>query len=144
MLGQRSSHSRLQTLYPINSKLLVYWCIEVSHYKLSTERVELLSKSLYILFIFHGRINRRQYWLGWLLFVVLMLPVAIWNGTFEPSSQGSLWFLVVFSLVFGIWCPLAISVKRLHDWNLSGWWTLLAFVPLVNAVFFFPRGHHKG
>ena len=104
----------------------------------------MLSKSLYILFIFHGRINRRQYWLGWLLFVIIMLPVAIWNGTFEPSSQGALWFLVVFSLTFGIWCPLAISVKRLHDRNLSGWWTLLAFVPLVNTVLFLLEGVIKG
>lgn len=28
----------------------------------------------------------------------------------------------------------AVSVRRLHDTNNSGWWLLLAFIPLLGAI----------
>ena len=39
--------------------------------------------------------------------------------------------------VFATFLPLiVVSVRRLHDANLSGWWTLMLLVPLANLVFF--------
>lgn len=29
---------------------------------------------------------------------------------------------------------IAVSVRRLHDTNHSGWWLLIAFVPLIGAI----------
>jgi len=30
---------------------------------------------------------------------------------------------------------LAVSVRRLHDTNRSGWWLLIGFIPLINIVY---------
>jgi len=29
---------------------------------------------------------------------------------------------------------LAVTVRRLHDTNRSGWWVLIAFVPFVGGI----------
>ncbi len=29
---------------------------------------------------------------------------------------------------------LAVSVRRLHDIGRSGWWLLIAFIPLIGAI----------
>ena len=39
---------------------------------------------------------------------------------------------------FGTFIPLAaVSVRRLHDTNRSGWWFLMFLIPLVNLILFF-------
>ena len=40
-----------------------------------------------------------------------------------------------FSL-FGFVSNIMMGVRRLHDLDLSGWWMLLLFVPLVNILFY--------
>ena len=46
-----------------------------------------------------------------------------------------LWFAPLFVFVINIGLVL-ISVLRLHDLNLSGWWCLIGFIPYVNLLFF--------
>jgi uncharacterized membrane protein YhaH (DUF805 family) len=46
----------------------------------------------------------------------------IWNGS-ELAVALSLPF--VFAVLILVWPFIAITVKRLHDRNLSGWWMLL-------------------
>ncbi|MEJ0003714.1 MAG: DUF805 domain-containing protein [Pararobbsia sp.] len=41
---------------------------------------------------------------------------------------------LVGSFMF-IWLSFATTVRRLHDLNLSGWWILLALIPIVNGIF---------
>jgi uncharacterized membrane protein YhaH (DUF805 family) len=39
--------------------------------------------------------------------------------------------------VFATFIPLlAVSVRRLHDINRSGWWFLVFFIPLANLILF--------
>jgi uncharacterized membrane protein YhaH (DUF805 family) len=38
------------------------------------------------------------------------------------------------NLVF-LWPLLAVSVKRQHDFNFSGWWALIHFVPGIGSLF---------
>ena len=103
------------------------------------------------LFGFEGRINRARYWLGTLMilaamfFSLLMLAVIcirhdISTGPLSINLVGisaSIKFklthddasaalfprvaVLAMRLVFG-WCYAAISIKRLHDRNKSGWW----------------------
>ena len=35
--------------------------------------------------------------------------------------------------LFGVYIVIIAGVRRLHDLNLSGWYLLLAFIPLVNV-----------
>jgi uncharacterized membrane protein YhaH (DUF805 family) len=55
------------------------------------------------------------------------------RGRIDPETRlgqiGIVYLLATF-------VPLiAVSVRRLHDANLSGWWILMLFVPLANLVF---------
>jgi uncharacterized membrane protein YhaH (DUF805 family) len=82
--------------------------------------------------LFTGRARRSEYWY-FVLFnlvagiVLAMLDAAIRKITgFGPL--GMLYALAV--LVPGI----AVSIRRLHDTDRSGWWLLLGLVPLVGLV----------
>ncbi len=83
------------------------------------------------LFKFDGRINRGKFWLGVaILYVVpwvLFLIAAMVNSSF-------LWVLVSLVVLVLIWPGLAISIKRWHDRDKSGWWVLIAFVPIIGGL----------
>ena len=103
---------------------------------------------------FSGRSRRMEYWgfallniLVVLIFVALMLGIGAPLMTMEenPAAMatlgGGFWIiLVLFGVYFlAVLVPsIAVTVRRLHDRNLSGWWYLGYFVasmiPLVNFV----------
>ena len=77
---------------------------------------------------FSGRAARSEFWY-WTLFVVLVTMAAgiLDRGLFdfdESTTTGVFGPLV--SLIFFL-PGLAVSVRRLHDLDRSGWWLLLVF-----------------
>ena len=77
-----------------------------------------------------GRAPRAPYWWFYLATVVVQIPLTIVDeaiGNWSPLST-------LFSLATFIpW--LAVTVRRLHDTNRSGWWLLALFLPLVAVGF---------
>jgi len=74
---------------------------------------------------FKGRAARSEYWY-WTLFAVLVSLAGeiADNVLFESPSSGL--FAPLISL--GLFLPgLAVSVRRLHDLDRTGWWLLLIF-----------------
>lgn len=51
--------------------------------------------------------------------------------------------LMVFYLVT-LWPMLAISAKRWHDRDKSGWWTLISLVPIIGLWMLIECGFFKG
>jgi uncharacterized membrane protein YhaH (DUF805 family) len=43
--------------------------------------------------------------------------------------------MTVFALYLAL--MFAVSVRRLHDRNKSGWWVLLYFVPVIGQIWLF-------
>lgn len=83
---------------------------------------------LRLYFSLRGRIGRRQFWwhgvLGLLLLgLVAMALMEIAGVAPERAEQ-------VANLLI-LWPVVAISVKRWHDRDRSGWWVLLVLVPTV-------------
>jgi uncharacterized membrane protein YhaH (DUF805 family) len=98
---------------------------------------------------FSGRSRRLEYWL-WAIFVFVGLIVAMvldaklgLGGTMTSSSEvgdgtasasfnvsGGGYITMAFALLVII-PGLALSIRRMHDQNRSGWWIL---VPLVGAI----------
>ena len=67
---------------------------------------------------FSGRARRSEYWWFCLLnFILGIIPIV-----------NIIWALIV------LLPSLAVCVRRLHDTGRSGWWLLLALVPIVNIV----------
>jgi uncharacterized membrane protein YhaH (DUF805 family) len=80
--------------------------------------------------VFEGRTRRREYWMFFLVnFIIELLlgMVEVMIGTMGLLSG-------IYSLF--IFIPsLAVTVRRLHDTNRSGWWILIGLVPLVGWIF---------
>lgn len=87
-----------------------------------------------LFFGFHGRINRARYWgaTGILFLIALVMTISeIALSHFYGETVGSVAGGVIDVAMM---IPnLAVSVKRLHDRNLSAWWLLVGFlaVPFV-------------
>ena len=76
--------------------------------------------------VFSGRAPRAEYWWFYLATVVVQIPLTILDsglGEWSPLSS-------LFSLATLLpW--LAVSVRRLHDINRSGWWLLALFAMII-------------
>lgn len=78
---------------------------------------------------FNGRARRQEYWMFMLFYVLIYVGLFV-----IESIVGSFGILVlVFSL--GLLVPsIAVTARRLHDTERSGWWILIAFVPVVGGI----------
>jgi len=83
---------------------------------------------------FAGRASRSEYW-WYTLFVVLasvatsMLDVTLFG--FEEADARP--FNTTFSVITFI-PSIAVTVRRLHDKNRSGWWWWLALFPVIGWI----------
>jgi uncharacterized membrane protein YhaH (DUF805 family) len=81
---------------------------------------------------FSGRAAITEFWY-WVLFTIIGTVVAkILDAALFASLP-----LSPLSDIFALATllpSLAVSIRRLHDTNRSGWWSLLSFVPLVGAI----------
>lgn len=84
---------------------------------------------------FDGRAARSEYW-WWVLFTVI---VSIVLGFIDSALFGAQMGQGV-GILGGIYAlatlipSLAVAVRRLHDMDKSGWWLLIAFVPLIGGL----------
>ena len=86
-------------------------------------------------FEFSGRSSRSDFWL-YVLFYFIIYAVAWLIDAFlfgTLSGQGLPIVTMIVGLVH-IVPGLAVSVRRLHDTDRSGWWILIAFVPLIGLI----------
>lgn len=79
---------------------------------------------------FSGRASRSQYW--WYCLFTFILTAVI--GIVFCWSQNAL-NIVTGIVNLALLLPgLGLAVRRLHDIDKSGWWLLLAFIPLIGAI----------
>jgi len=98
------------------------------------------------LFSFKGRITRRAYWLRfWLpLLLVCMIAVAVLPVEafvnmmpLEAAQADPYEVLTPFAYIFMAvvnYLALAVSVKRCHDRDRSGWFLLIYFIPIIGEL----------
>jgi uncharacterized membrane protein YhaH (DUF805 family) len=86
---------------------------------------------LHILFGLRGRIPRKIFWLYG---VVMPLALGAYlHALFAISGVR----LVVLENVLNLgllWSATAVSAKRWHDRDKSGWWALVQFIPVIGVV----------
>lgn len=94
---------------------------------------------------FTGRARRSEYWWFYLAYVLVVLVIAIAGGIVAAvvgsvnetagSAVGLLVTILYFIVALALILPtLAVGARRLHDTGRSGWWLLLALVPLGGIV----------
>lgn len=86
---------------------------------------------------FNGRARRKEYWMFFLFNIIISFVVSLLgaliggkNGLFTVSLP-ALYTLFIFLP------SLAVTVRRLHDTNRSGWWVLISLVPFLGALILF-------
>jgi uncharacterized membrane protein YhaH (DUF805 family) len=90
---------------------------------------------------FSGRSRRCEYWMFMLIHTVIYLALflaveveASSTMAHVPALTAPLFFLCFIYALAAIIPGLAVSVRRLHDIGKTGWWMLLAFVPVLGLL----------
>jgi uncharacterized membrane protein YhaH (DUF805 family) len=85
--------------------------------------------------VFGGRSRRKEYWYFVLFSVIVSLVLSAIDallGTFSSSTNvgllGGIYGLAI------IVPSIAVSVRRLHDIDRTGWWILINLVPIVGSI----------
>ncbi|MDO8844541.1 DUF805 domain-containing protein [Methylicorpusculum sp.] len=84
---------------------------------------------------FNGRARRCEYWYFVLFNMLIGIGMAFIDGltgTFNAETGVGL-FGGIYSLAVLI-PGIAVSIRRLHDTDRSGWWLLIAFIPIVGVI----------
>ncbi|CAM5675915.1 DUF805 domain-containing protein [Streptomyces aurantiogriseus] len=83
-----------------------------------------LKKSL----VFRGRARRTEYWMFTLISSLIYIALLV-ADEFVGNEVLSIGFTVAILLP-----ALAVTVRRLHDTDRSGWWSLIGVVPCVGTI----------
>ena len=78
---------------------------------------------------FNGRARRTEYWTFFLVNFVVTAVLGFLEGLVGGPG--------ILALLYGLAVlvpTLAVGLRRLHDTDRSGWWTLIAFVPVIGAI----------
>ena len=87
---------------------------------------------------FNGRARRKEYWMFVLINLIISLALyslVLIGAAANSSILASIGGLLYFVYALGIILPsIAVAVRRLHDVGKSGWYLLVAFIPLVGPI----------
>ena len=85
--------------------------------------------------VFSGRARRKEYWFFALFNVIIIIAltlidvsVGLYDVVADIGLLSGLYSLAVFVP------SIAVSIRRLHDTDRTGWWLLIAFIPLIGAI----------
>ena len=80
------------------------------------------------MFTFDGRASLSSYW----LFTLIVAAIFFIAMVVDPYG-----ILLNIAIIVLLLPSLAMSVKRLHDIDRSGFWILISFIPIVNFLLIF-------
>ncbi|MDT3501577.1 DUF805 domain-containing protein [Stenotrophomonas maltophilia] len=87
---------------------------------------------------FSGRASRSEFWWFQLFIVIVSIPLYVLSFIAGHTGSSTL-TLVGTGLSVILWLAvivpvIAVTVRRLHDIDRSGWWYLLMLVPFVGLI----------
>ncbi len=87
---------------------------------------------------FSGRASRSEYWWFQLFMMMFTIPLNVLGFIAGYTNSTSL-ALVSSGLMLVVWLALAlpliaVTIRRLHDTDRSGWWLLLGLVPIAGLA----------
>jgi uncharacterized membrane protein YhaH (DUF805 family) len=90
-----------------------------------------------------GRVRYVAYTIGLSMLISMVMGVTI---GFIGSSADALEHLPVLVVGYGLILVIhaLLSIQRAHDFNAGGWFAVMAFVPLLNLLFWFIPGTGEG
>jgi uncharacterized membrane protein YhaH (DUF805 family) len=87
--------------------------------------------------VFDGRAELKEYWwfsLFSFIIIIVLSVIDIVTGTFNVNvGLGLLGGIYTLAVLIP---SIAVSVRRLHDTDRSGWWLLINGIPLIGVIVF--------
>jgi uncharacterized membrane protein YhaH (DUF805 family) len=81
--------------------------------------------------VFGGRAARPEFW--W--FTLINIIIAILIATLAGALLGRGGLVIYYLYDLAVLLPgLAVTFRRLHDTDKSGWWILISIVPIVGSI----------
>ncbi|HEX6928474.1 MAG TPA: DUF805 domain-containing protein [Gammaproteobacteria bacterium] len=84
--------------------------------------------------LFTGRARRKEYWMFSLFNLVISFVLGFIDGLLgivTPLGVGILGGVYTLAVLLPV---VALTVRRLHDGNRSGWWCLIVLVPIAGPL----------
>ena|SRR3989338_2931029 len=80
--------------------------------------------------VFTGRAGRAEFWYFTLFNIIIVILLNIISSIIGDGNN------ILISLYYlAVLIPsLAVSVRRLHDTDRSGWWILIGLIPLIGTI----------
>jgi uncharacterized membrane protein YhaH (DUF805 family) len=90
---------------------------------------------------FGGRAPRSEYWFFTLFFFLAAVGIVLFGFAISAATRPAIGIalagVTIFIFVLGMFLPhLAVTVRRLHDIDISGWLYLIAFIPFGGFALF--------
>ncbi|MGA2349270.1 MAG: DUF805 domain-containing protein [Terracidiphilus sp.] len=84
---------------------------------------------------FSERSRRKEYWTFTLVNCLFCLPVYV-AGLVLKAHMIGMFLLVAYGLycLAGLIPGIAVYVRRMHDTGRSGWWWLIALIPIIGSI----------
>ena len=97
------------------------------------------------IFQFKGRSARTEYFIYTFFEMLVFVPYAIWFRYYkiEPTLLNiSLLVLFFVFIIIHLFASTSLTIRRLHDCGLKGWWYLLSliFSPIIFLMFCLIKG----
>ena len=93
--------------------------------------------------LFTGRMNRLEYFLGFLLLLlpffligilILVISLLVSNSSKDTiAGNGAVIYLIIFCLGYFV-SIISVHIRRWHDLDKSGFLTFLLFIPVINII----------
>ena len=85
--------------------------------------------------VFTGRARRKEYWYFFLFNIIISIVLGVIDGVIGSSSPEAGMGIMGGIYTLAVLIPnIAVTVRRLHDTDRSGWWLLIAFIPLIGVI----------
>ena len=87
---------------------------------------------------FSGRSRRMEYWMFTLIHSIIVLALCtgiVGFGLLKQPVIGATSYLLLAAYGLAVLVPsFAVTVRRLHDIDKTGWWILICLVPIIGGI----------
>jgi uncharacterized membrane protein YhaH (DUF805 family) len=85
--------------------------------------------------VFNGRARRKEYWFFYLFYIIFIIVLVMIDGVTGTLDEGTGIGVLSGIFILAMLIPgIAVTIRRLHDTDRSGWWILISLIPFIGGI----------